>query len=157
MLEIKNNSWTVIITDSNKTEIKFETEANNVYLGDFDVSYPGEYEKSGILLEVKEYSEKLFYHFLVEWKHLVFINTDSLELKEEILSFFWDVDILLIHGSKESAKLFENIEAKLVVPFAEGKDIFLNTLGQHIEEVSSYKIKAELPYDNTEFVNLEIK
>lgn len=157
MLEIKNNAGTISIIDSNKTEIKFETESNNVYLGDFDVSYPGEYEKSGILLEVKEYNEKLFYHFLVEGKHIVIINTDTVELKEEILSFFGDVDILIIHGSKEAAKLFENIEAKLVVPYTEGKDIFLNTLGQHIEEVASHKIKAELSIDVTEFVNLEIK
>jgi hypothetical protein len=64
---------------------------------------------------------------------------------------------LIIRGSKESAKLFENIEAKLVVPYTESKDIFLNTLGQHIEEVASYKIKAELSIDVTEFVNLEIK
>lgn len=157
MLEIKNNAGTISIIDSNKTEIKFETESNNVYLGDFNVSYPGEYEKSGILLEVKEYNEKLFYHFLVEGKHIVIINTDTVELKEEILSFFGDVDILIIHGSKEAAKLFENIEAKLVVPYTEGKDIFLNTLGQHIEEVASHKIKAELSIDVTEFVNLEIK
>lgn len=157
MLEIKNKAGIITIVDDNKTEITFETESNNVYLGGFDVTYPGEYEKSGILLEVKEYAEKLFYHFLVDGKHIVIINTDTLDLKEEILSFFWDVDVLIITGSKESAKLFENIEAKIVIPYAEGKDVFLNTLGQHIEEVSSYKIKAELPYDNTEFVNLEIK
>lgn len=157
MLEIKNNGGTISIVDSNKTEIKFDTIANNVYLEDFDVSYPGEYEKSWILLEVKEYADKLFYHFLISGKHLVIVNTDTLELKEEILSFFGDVDILLIHGSKESAKLFENIEAKLVVPFAEGKDIFLNTLGQHIEEVSSHKVKSELSIDTTEFVNLKIQ
>jgi hypothetical protein len=157
MLELKKTAGTISIVDSNKTEIKFETQSNNVYLGDFDVSYPGEYEKSGILLEVKEYNEKLFYHFLVDGKHVVIVNTDTVELKEEILSFFGDVDILIIHGSKEAAKLFENIEAKLVVPYTEGKDIFLNTLGQHIEEVSSHKIKAELSIDVTEFVNLEIK
>ena len=157
MLELKNTAGVITIVDSNKTEIKFETQSNNVYLWDFDVSYPGEYEKSGILLEVKEYNNQLFYHFLVDGKHLVIVNTDSVDLKEEILSFFWDVDILMIKGSKESAKLFENIEAKLVVPYTEGKDIFLNTLGQHIEEASSHKIKAELSIDTTEFVNLEIK
>jgi len=157
MIEIKNKGWTITIVDSNKVEIKFEPIDNNVYLEWFDVSYPGEYEKSGILLEVKEYADKLFYHFIVESNHIVLINTDQLELKEEILSFFGDVDILLITGSKDSAKLFESIEAKIVVPYSEGKDIFLNTLGQHIEEVASYKIKADLPFDTTEFVNLEIK
>lgn len=157
MIEIKNNGWTITIVDSNKTTVKFESIDNNVYLEWFDVSYPGEYEKAGVLLEVKEYADKLFYHFIVESKHIVLINTDQLELKEEILSFFGDVDILLITGSKESAKLFESIEAKIVVPYAEGKDIFLNTLGQHIEEVASYKVKSDLPFDTTEFVNLEIK
>jgi len=157
MLELKNNAGIITILDSNKTEITFETESNNVYLDKFGVSYPGEYEKSGILLEVKEYNNNLFYHFLVDTKHIVIENTDSVDLKEEILTFFGDVDILIIRGSKEAAKLFENIEAKLVVPYTEGKDIFLNTLGQHIEEVSSYKIKAELSIDTTEFVNLEIK
>lgn len=106
---------------------------------------------------MKEYADKLFYHFLVESKHIVLIHTDQLELKEEILSFFGDVDILLITGSKESAKLFESIEAKIVIPYTEGKDVFLNTLGQHIEEVPSFKVKADLPFDTTEFVNLEIK
>lgn len=156
MIEINNNSWTITLVDSNKTKITFESSDNNVYLEWFDVSYPGEYEKAGVLLEVKEYTNKLFYHFLVESKHIVIINTDQLELKEEILSFFGDVDILLIIGSKEAAKLFESIEAKIVIPFTEGKDIFLNTLGQHMEEVSSYKVKSELPFDTTEFVNLEI-
>jgi hypothetical protein len=123
----------------------------------FDVTYPWEYEKAGILLEVKEYDAKLFYHFVIDGKHVVIVNTETLELKEEIVSFFGDVDILLIHGSKTSAKLFENIEAKVVVPFWEGKDVFLNTLGQHIEEVPVAKIKSEMPLDNTEFYNIEIK
>ena len=51
-------------------------------------------------------------------------------------------------------KIFENIEAKLVIPYSEGKDVFLNTLGQHVPEETSYKIRAELSLDNTEFVNL---
>jgi hypothetical protein len=69
------------------------------------------------------------------------VPSDSFELKEEILSFFGDVDILLITGTKDAAKVFENIEAKLVIPYGEGKDIFLNTLGQHTQEVDSYKVK----------------
>ena len=157
MIEIKNKGWSITIVDSNKTEIKFDSNDNNMYLEWFDVSYPGEYEKAWVLLEVKEYADKLFYHFLVESKHIVLIHTDQLELKEEILSFFGDVDILLITGSKESAKLFESIEAKIVIPYTEGKDVFLNTLGQHIEEIPSFKVKADLPFDTTEFVNLEIK
>jgi len=157
MLEIKSQWNNILIKTSESVNIKLDTQTNSVSMEDFDVTYPGEYEKSWILLEVKEYEGKLFYHFVIATKHVVIVNTESLELKEEIVTFFGDVDILLIHGSKASAKLFENIEAKVVVPFGEWKDIFLNTLGQHIEEVPVAKIKWEMPFDNTEFYNIEMK
>jgi hypothetical protein len=154
MIDISYKGDTLVLVNSDKKEISFHPETHEVLLEGFDVNYPGEYEKAGILLEVKEFASKLFYHFVVEGNHLVIIPTEGFEAKEEILSFFGDVDILLINGSKESAKLFESIEAKIAVPFGEGKDLFLNTLGQHVEESNGYKVKAELPIDNTEFVNL---
>jgi hypothetical protein len=83
------------------------------------------------------------------------VTSDSFELKEDILSFFWDVDILLIVWTKQATKVYENIEAKVVIPYSEWKDLFLNTLWQHIEEVESYKLKWELSIDTTEFVNLK--
>ncbi|USN58269.1 MAG: hypothetical protein H6767_08375 [Candidatus Peribacteria bacterium] len=84
------------------------------------------------------------------------VTSDSFELREEILKFFGDVDILVIVGTKGAAKVFESIEAKVVVPYGEGTAVFLNTLGQHVEPVANYKIKAELPIDTTEFVHLEM-
>ena len=155
MLEIYNDNSNLIIQTSSKKEIVLDKDSLEVKLDNFNVSYPWEYEKSWILLEVKEFEEKLFYNFLIEWKRLVIINNDSFELKEEILSFFWDVDILVIIGSKESAKIFENIEAKVVVPYWESKDIFLNTLWQHREEEEVFKLKWEFAIDATEFVNLK--
>ncbi len=154
MVEVFYKGSDLVIQNSDKKEIVFDTITNNVTLDDFDVSFPGEYEKSGVLLEVKEYADNLFYNFLVDWKHLLIVTTDSFELKEEILSFFGDVDLLFIIWSKESAKIFESIEAKIVIPYGDAKDIFLNSLSQHIEEVSNYKQKWELPMDRTEFVNL---
>jgi hypothetical protein len=155
MIEISKKASKIIIQDSGKKEIIFDTSTWEVYLDGYDVNHPGEYEKSSILLEVKEYSEILFYNFLVDGKHLVMVTSDSFELKEEILSFFWDVDILIITWTKDAAKVFENIEAKLVVPYGEWKELFLTTLGQHTAEVDSYKVKAEFALDATEFVNLK--
>jgi hypothetical protein len=83
------------------------------------------------------------------------VTADAFDLKEEIVSFFWDVDILIIIGTKDAVKIFENIEAKVVIPYGEWKDIFLNTLGQHTEAVKSHKVLADLDGDRTEFVNLE--
>ena len=41
------------------------------------------------------------------------------EIKEELLEFFGDVDVLLIVGTKNSPKIVENIEARVVIPFGE--------------------------------------
>jgi hypothetical protein len=57
-------------------------------LEDYNVSFPGEYEKSAILLEVKKYKENLYYNFLIDSKHVVIITEDNIELKEEISDFF---------------------------------------------------------------------
>jgi molybdopterin biosynthesis enzyme len=43
----------------------------------------------------------LFYSFVIDTKHLVIVSNDEFELKEEILSFFGDVDVLIIVGSKK--------------------------------------------------------
>lgn len=154
-MEIVNNKGVIEITSSTKNKIVFDTNKKEVFIDDLDVNHPWEYEKAGILLEVKEYNNILFYSFNSDSKHIVIINEDKFELKEEILSFFWDVDVLIIVWSKDSAKIFENIEARVVVPYWDWKHTFLNTLWQHIEEVKSFKLKWELSDDNNEFVNLQ--
>lgn len=154
-MEIKNNNNILEITTNSKDKVSFNTETKKVKIDDLEVSFPWEYEKSGILLEVKEYREKLFYSFSIEAKHLLIISDDDFEHAEEIYSFFWDVDILVIIWTKAAVKIFENIEARIVIPYGETKDLFLQSLGQNIEEQDSYKIKSELPIDNTEFVNLK--
>jgi hypothetical protein len=80
---------------------------------------------------------------------------DNFEQKEEIMSFFWDIDILLINWTKNATKIIENIEARIIIPFGEWKDVFLNILGQHKEEIESFKLKWEIWNENTEFINLK--
>lgn len=155
MLDLFYKENNIVIQNSDKKWIIFDTLTNEVLIDDYNVTHPWEYEKSAILLEVKKYNWELYYNFLIEWIHLVIISNDKFELKEEILEFFWDVDLLIIIWSKESATLFENIEAKIVVPYGEAKDIFLNTLWQNIEATDKFKQKWELPIDSTEFINLE--
>ncbi len=155
MIEITSRNDDLVISDSSKNEISFNKWDLNVVLDWFEVSHPWEYEKSWILLEVKEYSNVLFYNFLMEWKRILIVPSDTFELKEEIMSFFWDVDILVITWTKNAAKIFESIEAKVVVPYWEWKDVFLNTLGQHSEEETIFKVKSELPVDSTLFVNVK--
>jgi len=155
MIEVFNKKWVIEVVNSTKNKIIFDTNSLSVKIDDLEVNHPGEFEKAGILLEVKEYANILFYSFTIDSKHLVIISNDIFELKEEILSFFWDVDILIITWSQASAKIFENIEARVVVPYWDWKQTFLTHLGQHTEMVWSYKVKGDMSIDSTEFVNLE--
>jgi len=154
-MEIRKKKNILEIESDSKWIIYFDEETKEVKIWDLIVSYPWEYEKSGILLEVKEYSWELFYSFAVDSKHIFFVLTDNFELKEEIVSFFWDVDVLIIVWTKKSVNIFENIEARVVIPYWEGKDLFLQSLGQNISPVSNYKLRSDLSLENTEFVNLE--
>lgn len=154
-MEIRKKKNILEIESDSKWIIYFDEETKEVKIWDLIVSYPWEYEKSGILLEVKEYSWELFYSFAVDSKHIFFVLTDNFELKEEIVSFFWDVNVLIIVWTKKSVNIFENIEARVVIPYGEGKDLFLQSLWQNISPVSNYKLKSDLSLENTEFVNLE--
>lgn len=155
MIEVFNKENLVNIKNSDNVIITLNTVNKEVKIGDYLIDFPGEYEKSWILLEVMEYSEKFFYSFLIEWKVVFALFDDEFEMKEEIMSFFWDIDILLIVWTKNSTKIVENIEARVVIPFGEWKEVFLNTLGQHKEEIESFKLKWEMWDENTEFINLK--
>jgi hypothetical protein len=88
MIEITNNAGIISVETSEKKKITLDTNNAEVKIDDLNVVHAGEFEKSGILLEVKSYAEKLFYSFTIDSKHLLIITDDSFELKEEILSFF---------------------------------------------------------------------
>ncbi len=155
MIEIFNKNQIVNIKNSDNVIVSLDTEKKEVSIGDYLIDFPGEYEKSGILLEVMEYDNKFFYSFLIEWKVVFVLFYDDFEQKEEIMSFFGDVDVLLITGSKNSPKIVENVEARVVIPFGEWKDLFLHTLSQHKEEIEVFKLKWDMWDENTEFVNLK--
>jgi len=46
MIEISyKNTHTLLIKNADKKELSFDFDAGAVMMGDYDVSYPGEYEK----------------------------------------------------------------------------------------------------------------
>ncbi len=146
IFKIKDSNWVFTTIDFLKKEIKIDS-----YLLDM----PWEYEKSLILREVKLYQEKMFYSLIIESFKVFVIFDDNFDLKEEIVSFFWDIDILIINTSKNSQTITENIEAKTIIPFWEYKDIYLNSLWQHKEELNSFKIKTKEQFtDTTTYINL---
>lgn len=145
--------WESIVLIWDKKEIVFENWIVNVDW--LKIDFPGEYEKSWIMAHVIEKSEKLIFQLRFLDKNVWYINYDELEIDEELADFFWDIDILVIKWSKNSIKIFENLEAKYVVPYWDQKDNFFSTLGQHIESVPSMKIKELLSENDVIFVNLD--
>lgn len=151
----KNNN--LIIQNASKKEVVFNIESKDVSIDSFSISKQGEYEKWSILAEVKDYKEILFYNLTLDTQRIVILTDDSFDLSEEILSFFWDVDLLILPWSKNCVKIYENIEAKMVLPYWEWKDVFFTAISQHnIEEVESIKIRWSIQWDVTEFVNLKV-
>ena len=156
MLEIFNENTLLKVKNSDNKVIVVDTVNKKVSIDDFGIDYPWEYEKSWILSEVFEYEQKLFYAIHNEQKLIMVIFDEVNEIKEELLEFFGDVDVLLVAWTKNMQKLIENIETRVVIPFGEGKDVLLNTLWQHKEEISSFKLKQEMWEENTEYVNLAL-
>lgn len=150
----KNNN--LIIQNASKKEVVFNMETKDVSIDSFSISAQWEYEKWSILAEVKDYKGMFFYNLTLDTQRIVIITDDSFDFSEEILSFFWDVDLLILPWSKNSVKVYENIEAKMVLPYWEGKDVFFTSISQHKEEVESIKIKWSILGDVTEFVNLKV-
>lgn len=149
---IKDNILNVV--SNQKTTIFFDTLTKNMKINSLDITHPWEYEKWWILSSVVEFWGEYFYSFSIDSRHVVVIATDKLEKEDEIFSFFWDVDVLIIIWSKEAAQIFEKIEARIVIPYWDWKHTFLTSLWQKVEEVENYKLKWELPEDTSEFVNL---
>lgn len=155
-MEIYYRKKNLIITNSSKKEVVFNLESKDVSVDGFSISNQWEYEKWSILAEVKNYKWNLFYNLDIDSYKVLILVDDSFDFSEEILSFFGDIDLLILPWSKNSIKVYENIEAKMVLPYWEWKDVFFTAISQHKDEVETLKIKWEIQWDITEFVNLKV-
>lgn len=145
--------WDSIIITWDKKEIAFENWT--VVIDWLILDFPWEYEKSWIMAHVIEKWEKLLFQLRFQDKIIWYINYEELEITEEEVDFFWNIDILIIKWSKSSIKIFENLESKVVVPFWEWKDVFFSTLWQHTEPTNNFKIKSDLDDNEVIFVNID--
>lgn len=154
MIEIFNKNDILNIKSDINTNVFIDWKNKSVKIWNFNIDFPWEYEISWILAEVKEYQNKLFYSLIINSRNIFVLFYDDFELKEEIISFFWNINILLINSLKNSNKIVESIEANVVIPFWEWKEALLHILGQHKEKIENFKFKDDLWNNNTEFIYL---
>lgn len=148
---LKSERVTAITAD--KAEIIFAVEGLSIagYLIDF----PGEYERSGVLVEAIEQQGGLVFHLKTEGIKIAYFDHEKFEPTKELVGFLGDVDVLVLRGSKESAKSAEEIDARVVIPYGTGAQSFLAALGQNLEAMPKYKLKeADMAGEVTKYVAL---
>lgn len=98
----------------------------------------------------------LVHELQVERKVIGYIPPSIAEASEALIAFFDELDILLISGSKSDNKLTEALEARMIVPYGESRESFLQSVGQgELVAVDKYKTKeADFLGETTLFVKL---
>lgn len=152
-MDITSRNNQIVIT-SDKKEIVFEGP-NSIVLDGLKLDFFGEYEKSGFLATFHEVEGKNLFTLRVEGKNIAFVPTDVLEITEKVVDFLGNIDVLILPGDKNATKIFENLEARMVVPYGEEAPIFLSSLGQNIEMVDKFKTKeSDFETEATVFVRV---
>lgn len=152
-MDITSRNNQIVIT-SDKKEIIFESPTS-IVLDSMTIDFFGEYEKSGFLVTYHEVEGKSLFTLRVEGKNIAYIPTDTLEITEKVVDFLGNIDVLILPGNKNSTKIFENVEARMVVPYGEETPIFLTSLGQNIEMVDKYRTKeVDFESESTVFIRV---
>ena len=144
----------VLTITTDKKIVRFAPEG--LEIDGLKIEMAGEYEKSGILLQTRLIGEILVHELQVERKVIGFIPAEILEASEELVAFFDELDMLLISGAKSDIQIFENLEARMVVPYGEFRETFLSSVGQaSLEAVEKFKTKeSDFNGESTVFVKL---
>lgn len=152
-MDITSRNNQIVIT-SDKKEIVFQSPTS-IVLDGMTIDFFGEYEKSGFLATFHEVEGKNLFTLRVEGKNIAYVPTDTLEISEKVVDFLGNIDILILPGDKNATKIFENLEARVVVPYGEETPVFLSSLGQNIEITDKYKTKeTDFEAESTVFVRV---
>jgi len=152
-MDITSRDNKIVIT-SDKKEIMFQSPTS-IILDGMTIDFFGEYEKSWFMATYHEVEGKSLFTLRIEGKNIAYIPTDTLEITEKVINFLGNIDILILPGDKNATKIFENLEARMVVPYGEESPIFLSSLGQHIEMMDKYKTKeSDFESESTVFIRV---
>lgn len=149
-LNFKNNHIEIHSGDAN-----FVLNPESVVIDDYVMDFPGEFERRGVFVEIRESGENLLYVITLEGKTLIYLPEWT---KAESLESLRDVnnkDMVIFPASDSLWKTVETWEASVVVPFGAKSAEFLTKLGQTVEASDSASVKtADLEAETTRFIAL---
>lgn len=129
--------------------------AEPIRIDGYDIDYPWEYEKSGIIAEVRDYGDVQVTRFTAGDKTILFLPDTIESMTSQMTQFAGDVDILIVPGRKELQKIIESIDARVVIPYGPTKSALFGVFGQNLEPESKKVLKAgDYDDEHTLFVHL---
>ena len=93
-----------------------------IMIDGYEIDFPGEYEKSGVIAEVRQFADDLSLTRLTVGDHTVLHVPENIEeFTADMTSFAGNVDVLIVPGKKELQKTIEKIDARVVIPYGSSK------------------------------------
>ncbi len=132
----KNN---IVSIESDKKTINFLPDS--VEVDSLTIDMAGEYEKGGFLAYAHEHNGFRIYQLRVEGYRVGYIPALLTELSSEEMSFFGDLDILIVPVNPSSHALIEKLEPRLIVIFGDSAYDFGVKIGNTESPVQKYKLK----------------
>lgn len=123
----------------------------------YDIDYPGEYEKSGIIVQIKEYGDDyLITRCNVGDRVVAYLPESTEDLTSDMISFLGDVDVLILPGKKTLQKIVETVDPRVVLPYGEALSAFFGAFGQTVEPLNKKNLKVtDFVEDSILFLDLQ--
>ena len=149
-LNFKNNHIEIHSGDAN-----FILNPESVVIDDYVMDFPGEFERRGVFVEIRESGPGLLFVITLEGKTLIYLPEGTVSESLEILRDVNNKDMVIFPASESLWKTVETWEASVVVPFGEKAAEFLTKLGQIVEASDTASVKtADLEAETTRFIAL---
>jgi hypothetical protein len=149
-LNFKNNHIEI-----HSGEANFVLNPESVVIDDYVMDFPGEFERRGVFVEIRESGSSLLYVITLEGKTLIYLPEGTTSESLEAVRDVNNKDMVIFPASESLWKTVETWEASVVVPFGAKSAEFLAKLGQTVEATDSASVKtADLEAETTRFIAL---
>ena len=149
-LNFKNNHIEI-----HSGEANFVLNPESVVIDDYVMDFPGEFERRGVFVEIRESNKSLLYVITLEGKTLIYLPEGTSSEGLDALRDVNNKDMVIFPASESLWKTVETWEASVVVPFGAKSAEFLAKLGQAVEVSDSASVKtADLEAETTKFIAL---
>lgn len=136
-------------------EANFVLNPESVVIDGYVMDFPGEFERRGVFVEIRESGKDLLYVITVEGKTLIYLPEGTSAESLEALRDLNNKDMVIFPANESLWKTVETWEASVVAPFGAKGSEFLTKLGQAAEMSNSASVKtSDFESEVTRFIAL---